>query len=619
MFPLLLLLTATTLSAQVSVNQDNSAPDPSAMLDVKSSDKGILIPRMNAAQRSGINNPANGLMVFDNTTNSFWYFNGTNWIELTSNTDNQTLNLTGTTLGISNGNSVNLDGVNTDNQTLNLTGNDLSISNGNTITLPLDQVNTLTDADNDTKIEVEQNPDEDIIRFQANGREVAHISSDALSGTIVTGTSTSDISGPPTPGWQSITAPATTQIESIEVLYRTASGQPVKEFRIYEGEGSGGNLLASLGTYTLSNDGWNLITLPAPVNISSGAKYTIWFSTFPGVGFNYGDPYPDGMSSYSSDQDWSFRVHYDSYQDQFVTSSLIIKDAYALPTVDGTNGQILTTDGSGAVSWSTQDLSLSGTNLSISNGNSVDLAGINTDNQTLGLSGTNLSISNGNSIDLSGIDTDTDNQTLGLSGATLSITNGNSVNLAGINTDNQTLSLTGSNLSISNGNTIALPLSQTNTLKDADNDTKILVEASPDEDVIHAYVKNVEGLQLNQNGLFAPGVYNFDGIAPVNGAGVRLMWIPTLAALRVGEVTGTQWNSFNLGHYSSVLGGKNNSIPYGGGYGTIAGGANNTVSGTGGFVGAGESNQATGEYASIIGGLFNVASGHTSFIGTGQY
>jgi hypothetical protein len=47
-----------------------------------------------------------------------------------------------------------------------------------------------------------------------------------------------------------------------------------------------------------------------------------------------------------------------------------------------------------------QTLSLSGNNLSISNGNSVDISSVNTDNQTLYLSGNNLSISGGNSVDL---------------------------------------------------------------------------------------------------------------------------------------------------------------------------------------------------------------------------
>lgn len=53
-----------------------------------------------------------------------------------SSTDDQTLSLTGTTLAIEGGNSVDLASVNTDDQTLSLAGNDLSIEGGNTVTLP---------------------------------------------------------------------------------------------------------------------------------------------------------------------------------------------------------------------------------------------------------------------------------------------------------------------------------------------------------------------------------------------------------------------------------------------------------------------------------------------------
>ncbi|MCB0527684.1 MAG: hypothetical protein KDC65_04345, partial [Saprospiraceae bacterium] len=105
------LLLAGQLAAQVAVNQDNSSPDPSAMLDVKSTDKGLLIPRLSSAQRTSIAAPATGLMVFDNTTDSFWYYNGTAWKEITLNTDDQTLSLSGTMLSIEDGNSVDLSGL----------------------------------------------------------------------------------------------------------------------------------------------------------------------------------------------------------------------------------------------------------------------------------------------------------------------------------------------------------------------------------------------------------------------------------------------------------------------------------------------------------------------------
>jgi hypothetical protein len=52
------------LYAQVGINSDNSSPDVSAMLDVKSTDKGLIMPRMTFEQRNGIQNPADGLMVY---------------------------------------------------------------------------------------------------------------------------------------------------------------------------------------------------------------------------------------------------------------------------------------------------------------------------------------------------------------------------------------------------------------------------------------------------------------------------------------------------------------------------------------------------------------------------
>lgn len=61
----------------VSINTDGSAPDASAILDIKSMDKGFLVPRMSSAQRLLIGSPAEGLLVFDETTNSFWFYNST--------------------------------------------------------------------------------------------------------------------------------------------------------------------------------------------------------------------------------------------------------------------------------------------------------------------------------------------------------------------------------------------------------------------------------------------------------------------------------------------------------------------------------------------------------------
>jgi cysteine-rich repeat protein len=71
-----------TIPQGVAVNRDNTRPHPSSMLDVKSNDKGILIPRLSSSQRTAITNPAKGLLVFDTTTGSFWFYNGTIWKQL---------------------------------------------------------------------------------------------------------------------------------------------------------------------------------------------------------------------------------------------------------------------------------------------------------------------------------------------------------------------------------------------------------------------------------------------------------------------------------------------------------------------------------------------------------
>ena len=66
----------------LAINTDGSLANASAMLDIKNPNKGILIPRTSSTTRIAIPSPAKGLLVYDTTTNSFWYHNGTIWTEI---------------------------------------------------------------------------------------------------------------------------------------------------------------------------------------------------------------------------------------------------------------------------------------------------------------------------------------------------------------------------------------------------------------------------------------------------------------------------------------------------------------------------------------------------------
>jgi hypothetical protein len=109
-----------SLQAQnnIAINTTGDIPDSSAILDVQSTAKGMLVPRMTTVQRELISNAAIGLLVFDLSTESFWFKETTGWIEL---------------------------------------------RDGN--------ITSLADDDSDTKIQVEKSTDEDMIHFDLAGQE----------------------------------------------------------------------------------------------------------------------------------------------------------------------------------------------------------------------------------------------------------------------------------------------------------------------------------------------------------------------------------------------------------------------------------------------------------------
>ena len=77
-----IMLYTSAAFSQVAINTNGNTANSSAMLDISSTSKGLLIPRMTTSQRDAISNPETGLIVFVTGSQVFYFYNGTNWEEL---------------------------------------------------------------------------------------------------------------------------------------------------------------------------------------------------------------------------------------------------------------------------------------------------------------------------------------------------------------------------------------------------------------------------------------------------------------------------------------------------------------------------------------------------------
>lgn len=81
-FLLTLALVEQVQAQNVAINATGAAPTSSAMLDVSSSNSGLLVPRMTAVQQNAIISPAQGLLVFNTDSNCFFFHDGAFWVNL---------------------------------------------------------------------------------------------------------------------------------------------------------------------------------------------------------------------------------------------------------------------------------------------------------------------------------------------------------------------------------------------------------------------------------------------------------------------------------------------------------------------------------------------------------
>lgn len=114
----------------------------------------------------------------------------------------------------------------------------------------------------------------------------------------------------------------------------------------------------------------------------------------------------------------------------------------------------------------------------------------------------------------------------------------------------------------------------------------------------------------NDGGILALGTTASGALVPAGLTGSRMIWCPSLAAFRAGEVLGAEWDNANIGRWSAAFGlGTTASADgsFAAGDGTVASGGSASAFGQG--------TTASGDGSFAIGRQFVFASGNISFAG----
>ncbi len=307
----LLLLSFMALSFPLfsqSVGIGTASPDSSAVLDVSGTTKGLLIPRMSSTDRQNIVDPAKGLMVYDTTNTAFYYFTGTGWLEL-------------------------------------LAGS----------------VDQIADSDGDTKIQVEESADEDIIRFDLGGTEFFRMDSGRIDvvntgGNVFLG----DQAGVNGYGSdQRNTGIGANALTSTTSGWRnTAVGWGALRDNLTGGYNT---VLGFVAGYS-NQSGYNNTIVGAYAQYLSGGNNNVSIGRYAGyhagsgnvfLGDSAGKDESGDNKLYIDNTDTIAPLIYGEFDNNLlrVNGVLSIMDQYTFPTEDGAAGEILTTDGSGTVSW----------------------------------------------------------------------------------------------------------------------------------------------------------------------------------------------------------------------------------------------------------------------------
>lgn len=136
------LLLATALLFNIICNAQSigigtATPNASAQLDVASTTKGLLAPRMTFVQRNAITTPATGLLIYQTDFSAgFYYYNGSVWIQLNTGSSTNYFTASGNNIYSNNTGNVGIGSL-TPNQKLHVTGNIVGEAVNNTSSVSL--------------------------------------------------------------------------------------------------------------------------------------------------------------------------------------------------------------------------------------------------------------------------------------------------------------------------------------------------------------------------------------------------------------------------------------------------------------------------------------------------